>query len=60
MIEQGTGERPEQVPTVRARIAFVNGEPIDYQQREIKQQQGQIGREFARPLIAKSSKRMRR
>lgn len=47
MVEQRTGEKPEEVPTVRARIAFVNGEPIDYQQREIKQQQGQIGREFA-------------
>jgi putative ABC transport system permease protein len=40
-------EQPEIVPTVRARIAFVNGEPVDYQQREIRQQQGQIGREFA-------------
>ena len=41
------GEQPEVVPTVRARIAFVNGNSIDYQQREIRQQQGQIGREFA-------------
>ena len=47
LIEQKTGEKAEQVPTVRARIAFVNGEPIDYQQKEVKQQQGQIGREFA-------------
>lgn len=46
-IEEKTGERCEIVPTVRGRIAFVNGEPIDYQQREIRQQQGQIGREFA-------------
>ncbi len=47
LIEQKTGEKPEEVPTVRARISFVNGEPIDYQQREVRQQQGQIGREFA-------------
>ncbi|MBK6589055.1 MAG: ABC transporter permease [Acidobacteria bacterium] len=47
MIEQRTGEKPEQTATVRARISFVNGEPIDYQQREVRQQQGQIGREFA-------------
>lgn len=47
MIAQLTGENAEEIPTVRARIAFINGEPIDYQQREIKQQQGQIGREFA-------------
>lgn len=47
IIEEKTGEACEVVPTVRGRIAFINGEPIDYQQREIRQQQGQIGREFA-------------
>ncbi len=47
IIEQQTGEKPEEVPTVRARIAFINGQPIDYQQRDVRQQQGQIGREFA-------------
>ncbi|MFZ1701533.1 MAG: FtsX-like permease family protein [Pyrinomonadaceae bacterium] len=47
MIETSTGERPEEVPTVRARIAAVNGEPIDYNQTEVRQNQGQIGREFA-------------
>ncbi|MEO6052039.1 MAG: FtsX-like permease family protein [Pyrinomonadaceae bacterium] len=47
MIEQRTGEKGEQTPTVRARITFVNGEPIDYQNRDVRQQQGQIGREFA-------------
>ncbi len=40
-------EEPEKTPTVRARIAFINGQPIDFQQREVRQQQGQIGREFA-------------
>ena len=47
IIAERTGEKPEEVPTVRARIAFVNGEPVDYQQKEIRQNQGQIGREFA-------------
>ncbi len=47
IIEQRLGEKPETIPTIRGRIAFVNGEPIDYQQREVRQQQGQIGREFA-------------
>ncbi len=47
MIGERTGERPEAIPTVRARIAFVNGEPFDFQNREVRQQQGQIGREFA-------------
>jgi putative ABC transport system permease protein len=41
------GERPESIPTVRGRIAFINGRPFDYQQREVRQQQGVIGREFA-------------
>lgn len=47
LIEQQTGETPERVPFVRVRIAAKNGEPIDYQQREVREQQGQIGREFA-------------
>ncbi len=47
MIGERIGERPEAIPTVRARIAFVNGEPFDFQNREVRQQQGQIGREFA-------------
>jgi putative ABC transport system permease protein len=46
-IEQQTGEKPEAVPTVRARIAAVNGEPIDYDKAEVREQRGQIGREFA-------------
>lgn len=47
MIASRVSEDPETTPTVRARIAFVNGKPIDFQQREVRQQQGQIGREFA-------------
>jgi putative ABC transport system permease protein len=47
IIKQRSGEAPEAVPTVRARIAAVNGESVDYNQREVRQQQGQIGREFA-------------
>ncbi len=47
LIKSRIGEDAEAIPTVRARIAYVNGEPFDYQQREVRQQQGQIGREFA-------------
>ncbi len=47
MIEERVGEKAETTPTVRARIAFVNGEGFDLGQREVRQQQGQIGREFA-------------
>lgn len=47
LLDDRAGEKAETTPTVRARIAFINGEPIDYQQAEVRQQQGQIGREFA-------------
>ncbi len=47
IVEQRTSEAVQIVPTIRARIAFVNGEPFDFQNRETRQQQGVIGREFA-------------
>ena len=47
IVEQRAGESVQVVPTIRARIAFVNGEPFDFQNRETRQQQGVIGREFA-------------
>jgi len=47
IIEDRTGEKAEATPTVRARISHVNGQPFDFGQREVRQQQGQIGREFA-------------
>jgi putative ABC transport system permease protein len=47
IVEQRAGESVQVVPTIRARIAFINGEPFDFQNRETRQQQGVIGREFA-------------
>lgn len=47
MIEAQAGETPQLTPTVRARIAFVNGKPIDLGNAAVRQQQGRIGREFA-------------
>lgn len=47
ILEEKTGEAAQTLPTVRARVAFVNGQPFDFQNRETRQQQGQIGREFA-------------
>ncbi len=47
LVADRSGEEPEITPTVRARIAAVNGEAIDYSNREVRQQQGRIGREFA-------------
>lgn len=47
LIKQKTGEDPETIPTVRARIALINGEPFDFNSQEVRRRQGQIGREFA-------------
>ncbi|MCO6509796.1 MAG: ABC transporter permease [Aridibacter famidurans] len=47
LLKSRTGEEPEKIPTVRARIVMLNGEPFDFQDREVRQRQGQIGREFA-------------
>ena len=47
MTEEVTGETANPIPTVRTRIALVDGKPFDYDQKEVRQQQGQIGREFA-------------
>ncbi|NNE99424.1 MAG: FtsX-like permease family protein [Pyrinomonadaceae bacterium] len=47
LVEEKIGQKAETIPTVRARISHINGRAIDYQQRSVRQQQGQIGREFA-------------
>ncbi len=47
LVETNLKEKAEIIPTVRARISHVNGDALDYDSREVKQQQGQIGREFA-------------
>ncbi len=47
IVSDGSGEQAQAIPTIRARIAYINGEPIDFQSPEIKQEQGRIGREFA-------------
>ena len=44
---QATGETVQMIPTIRARIALVNGKSFDFEQKEMRQRQGQIGREFA-------------
>ncbi len=47
LVKQNLDEQAEIIPTIRARISHVNGEVLDYDSREVRQQQGQIGREFA-------------
>ena len=46
LIREQTGETVEYIPAVRGRIAAVNGQPFDSEQREINRQSGQIGREY--------------
>lgn len=46
LIRQHTGEEPELIPTLRGRIAAIDGQPVDFNQREIRRQSGQLGREF--------------
>jgi putative ABC transport system permease protein len=47
ILKERTGEDAQIIPTVRARIAFVNGELPLRQSTQMNQQRGQIGREFA-------------
>ena len=47
IVETATQEAIQIVPTIRARIALVNGEPFDFSSAEVRERQGQIGREFA-------------
>jgi len=47
LLKTRTSEEPQIIPTVRARIAFVNGELPIRQSTQMNQQRGQIGREFA-------------
>jgi putative ABC transport system permease protein len=46
LIEAATGERPELIPTVRARIAAINGREIDLGPGEMSGDRGRLGREY--------------
>lgn len=46
LIREQTGEEPELIPTLRGRIAAVDGVAVDFGQREIRRNIGQLGREF--------------
>jgi putative ABC transport system permease protein len=46
LIERATGTRPELIPTVRARIFAINGQEIDLEQRDVRQDRGRLGREY--------------
>ncbi|HEX8423197.1 MAG TPA: FtsX-like permease family protein, partial [Pyrinomonadaceae bacterium] len=46
LVTQATGERPTLVPTVRTRIAAINGQSIDVDDRERRAQRGLLAREY--------------
>jgi putative ABC transport system permease protein len=46
LVARATGERPTLVPTVRMRIAAINGQSIDIDDRERRAQRGMLGREY--------------
>jgi putative ABC transport system permease protein len=46
LVARATGERPTLVPTVRARIAAINGQNIDLDARERRAERGRLGREY--------------
>lgn len=47
LVKRNLNEEAEIIPTIRARISHVNGIPLQFDDKEVRQQQGQIGREFA-------------
>jgi putative ABC transport system permease protein len=46
LITRATGERPTLVPTVRMRIAAINGQSIDLDDKARRPQRGMLGREY--------------
>lgn len=46
IVAQATGEPPVLVPTIRARIAAVNGREVDFQQADMRRERGLLGREY--------------
>ncbi len=46
IIRQQTGEEAEMIPTLRGRIAAIDGHAIDLGQREVRRESAQLGREF--------------
>ncbi len=46
LIQDATGERPELIPTIRARISAINGREIDLGSGEMRGDRGRLGREY--------------
>ena len=46
LIQDATGELPELIPTIRARITAINGREIDLGSGEMRGDRGRLGREY--------------
>ncbi len=46
LAETATGEEVKPIPNVRMRMTELDGKPIDFQQKEMRQEQGRLGREY--------------
>ena len=46
IVLEATGEKPEILPTVRARIAAINGKEVDRESAEYKKDRGRLGFEY--------------
>ncbi len=59
IVKQRTGEDAEMIPTIRGRIAAIDGQPVDFGTREVRRESGQLGREFIftyRPELQENEK----
>ncbi len=46
LLASATGERPELIPTVRARIYAINNRTVDLDEGEMQRERGRLGREY--------------
>lgn len=59
LIQQSTGERPQLIPTVRARFVAVNDQSVEDGAGEMQRERGRLGREFVvtyRPQLEANEK----
>ena len=50
IVSERTGEKAQTIPTIRARIAYINGDRLILKARKVKQEQGRIGARIRRNL----------
>jgi putative ABC transport system permease protein len=46
LAETATGEEIKPIPNVRMRMTELDGKPIDFQQKEMREERGRLGREY--------------